>query len=110
MNNTQKQHLLGMLAECAAACNHCTTACLAEENVSPLAECITLDMDCAQIYLTTAAFVARGSAHATHLLRECAEICSHCAAECGKHAHIDHCKHCAEACRKCAEACKSGTT
>jgi hypothetical protein len=99
--------LLSILAECAAACNYCSTACLQEENVKMMAECIRLDMDCAQMCELTAAFVSRNSDHANHLLKECAEICDKCAAECSKH-NNDHCKACAEACSKCAEACRKG--
>lgn len=99
--------LLSTLAECAAACNNCSTACLSEEDVKMMAACIKLDIDCAQFCEVTAAFVARNSDHAKHLLRECAEICEKCAEVCGKHADMDHCKVCAEACRECAEACKA---
>lgn len=106
MTTTQNTSLLPLLAECAAACNHCSSACLGEKDVHMLAVCIKLDLDCAEICATTAAFVARGSLHAGHLLKECAEICLQCAEECEKHAHMEHCKRCAEACRKCAEACR----
>lgn len=102
-SNTQLLHLL---AECAAACNHCSTACLEEKEVQMLTTCIKLDMDCAQICTVAAAFIARGSAHAAHILKECAEICTLCAEECAKHTHMEHCKRCAEACSRCAEACK----
>jgi len=102
---TQDKTLLTMLADCAAACYHCSTACLEEKDVQMMAACIKLDMDCAQICSTTVAFVARGSEHVGHLLKECAEICRKCAKECEKHTHMEHCKQCAEACRKCAEAC-----
>ena len=34
---------------CAAACDHCATACLSESDPKPLAHCIALDMDCADI-------------------------------------------------------------
>lgn len=105
--NAQHTTLLSLLAECAAACNHCASACLGEKEVHLMTACIRLDMDCAQICATTAAFVARGSNHASHLLKECAEICSQCAGECEKHSHMEHCKRCAEACRSCAEACKN---
>lgn len=100
----KNEKLLSILAECAAACNYCSTTCLEEEDVKKMAECIRLDMDCAQICALTAAFVARGSAHAKHLLKECAEICTKCAEECGKH-EPEHCRKCAEACHKCAKAC-----
>lgn len=100
--------LLTALAECAAACNMCLSGCLAD-NDPKMNACIKLDIDCAQICSTTADFVARNSDHAQHLLKECAEICGKCAAECEKHSqHHDHCKACAEACRKCEQACKSG--
>jgi len=71
-----------------------------------LARCIATDMDCADICALTARLLARGSEHASHLLRECAEICNICGDECEKHAgHHDHCRECAEVCRRCAEAC-----
>lgn len=98
--------LLNMLALCADACNMCSTACLREKDVKMMAECIRIDMDCAQMCTTTAAFIARGSDYAMHLIKECAEICEKCAAECEKH-QVDHCRTCAKACRKCIEACQS---
>lgn len=69
--------------------------------------CIKLDLDCAQICTLSANFMARGSAHIQHVLRECAEICEQCAAECEKHQHMEHCRRCAETCRTCAGACRN---
>jgi hypothetical protein len=106
MKSTSSQ-LIATLAECADACNACSTACLTEKDVAKMADCIKLDMDCAQICQVTAAFISRNSAHAGHLMKECAEICTKCAEECSKHADMDHCKRCAEACRKCADVCKA---
>lgn len=91
--------------QCAATCDHCATACLAEDNVKDMARCIALDMDCAQICRTAAAFMARDSEFAKHYCKLCADICDACGDECGKHEH-DHCKECAEACKRCAEACR----
>ncbi len=108
MSHEQNQGLIEALEKCAAACNHCSTACLDEQDVSMMARCIKLDMDCAQICQLAASFVSRGSEHAQHILNECAEICETCAEECEKHAHMDHCRQCAEACRHCAEVCHSG--
>ena len=74
-----------------------------------LERCIRLDIDCAAICELAAGFVARGSEHAEHILRECADICNDCAEECEKHGHhMEHCRKCAEACRACAEACEAG--
>ncbi|MBA2563555.1 MAG: four-helix bundle copper-binding protein [Chitinophagaceae bacterium] len=107
MSHEQNKGLLDALNNCAAECNHCATACLDEQDVKMLARCIKLDIDCADICMLTASYVARGSEHAEHLKKECAEICNACAEECEKHAKMgmEHCRKCAEACRKCAEAC-----
>lgn len=106
MEQINKQ-LLSALNECIAACNHCAASCLAEDDVTMMADCIRTDLDCADMCTLVAKFVARNSAHAQHVLDVCIEICDACAKECEKHAdHHEHCKQCAEACRKCAEACK----
>ena len=74
-----------------------------------MVHCISLDRDCADICALLARFVARGSEHAPHLLKECAEICKACGDECEQHAaHMAHCKECAEACRRCEQACRAG--
>ncbi|MEO6903605.1 MAG: four-helix bundle copper-binding protein [Bacteroidia bacterium] len=101
--------MISILSACADACNTCLTACLKEEEVKKMVSCIRLDMDCAQICEVTAAFISRGSDHAKHLMKECAEICSKCAQECGKHAHMEHCKVCSDMCKKCAEMCSTAT-
>ena len=102
----QNSELITMLHECAAACNNCSTACLEENDVKKMIQCIRLDMDCAQICDLTAAFVARNSDHAPHLIKECAEICSKCAKECAKFENMEHCKVCADLCKKCADMCQ----
>ena len=108
--NTKNQSLLDALNACLAACEHCATACLHEQDVKAMARCIALDRDCADLCVLTARFVARGSEHAAHLLKECAELCKACGDECGKYAHMAHCKECAEACQRCETACRQGMT
>jgi len=107
MKNNVNSGLLAALTDCANACNYCTTACLGEDNVKMMVNCIRLDIDCAAICSLTASFIARGSAHGKHLLKECAELCGLCAAECEKHTHMQHCADCARACRVCEAACKA---
>ena len=107
MAHQQNKKLIDALNDCATECNHCTTACLDEQDVKMLSKCIKLDIDCAAICSLTASLLARGSEHGNHLLKECAEICNACAEECEKHAHMEHCKQCAAACRACEEACKA---
>lgn len=108
MAHEQNRRLITTLANCAAECSHCATACLEEEDVKKLARCIKLDIDCAEICRLAISFVSRGSEHADHILHECADICAACAEECEKHSKMEHCKRCAEICRECAELCHSG--
>ena len=108
MSHENHKSMINAMHECAAECNHCAAACLEEQDVQSLARCIKLDIDCAEICYLTASYAARGSEHAMHLMKECAEICNACAEECEKFAdRYDHCKKCAEACRNCAEECST---
>lgn len=102
MNNS---NLLTKLAECAAACENCLDACLSEDNVKMMIQCIRLDRDCAKICYATHSFVASNSSHAKHLVQECMEICRACGEECAK-MEAEHCKECAKACKECEKACR----
>ncbi len=110
MAHEEHKQVLQLLNACIAACNHCASACLEEQEVAMLARCIKTDIDCAEICSLTAAFVARDSEFSEKLLVECAAICDACAEECEKHAKMGmrHCEECARACRECADACRAG--
>jgi hypothetical protein len=100
------KELLQRLAQCAAACEMCADACLDEQDIEKMVQCIRLDRDCAKICHTTASFVASHSENAQALVSVCEDICRQCGEECAKY-DMDHCQKCAEACRECAEACSS---
>ena len=104
MKNHDHQQLIQKLFNCVLACEHCATACLREEDVKMMAQCIRLDRDCADICGQAALLLQRNSPIAYQYLVICEEICRLCADECGKHDN-DHCRQCAEACLACAEAC-----
>ena len=106
MAHQQHQSCIQACNACAAACDHCSTACLSESDVAKMAECIRLDIDCADILRLASALMARGSRHAKDICPLCASICAACAAECEKHRH-DHCKQCAQNCRECAKECQA---
>lgn len=106
MKSERTNELEHVLIKCITACEACATACLNEENVKMMVRCIMLDRDCADICMLTAKFVARDSAHAKHVMKECIEICRKCEEECRKHDH-DHCQKCADACAECAKACEA---
>ena len=40
------------------------------------------------------------------LVQACVAICKSCGDECERHAHMPHCRVCAEACRRCEQACR----
>lgn len=102
----ENRAVLDALARCIAACEYCADACLSEDNIQMMVGCIRTDRDCADICRVTAAFIARNSAHAPHIMKECIELCQKCYDECSQHKH-DHCQQCAEACKACLDACKS---
>lgn len=96
---------------CAQSCTACADACLAEEQLDMLRRCVRLDLDCADICMTTGAVASRNTETneqvLVQLLEVCANICQACAAECERHAsHHEHCKICAAECRRCEESCR----
>ncbi|WP_430788490.1 four-helix bundle copper-binding protein [Virgibacillus flavescens] len=106
MSHEQYQSVIKSLHECMETCNHCFDACLQEDNVKMMAECIRLDRECADMcgYLEQA--LVRNSPFASELANVCAKMCEACGNECKKHDH-EHCQKCADACFACADACKS---
>jgi hypothetical protein len=96
---------------CAQVCTSCADACLGESTVPKLTQCIRLDLDCADVCLTTGALATRRTGSneqmMARMLDACAESCRLCAEECDKHAHHhEHCRICAESCRRCEAACR----
>jgi class 3 adenylate cyclase len=96
---------------CAQACTSCADACLGEDSVANLTQCIRLNLDCADVCAATAAIATRRTGSNEDLIRNmlevCAGACSKCAEECEKHAgKHEHCRVCAEACRSCEQACR----
>jgi hypothetical protein len=95
---------------CVQTCTACADACLQEDNVADLRECIRLDLDCADACGATARVLSRQTAIdpslVQSLLSTCVAFCRMCAEECERHAAVhDHCRVCAEACRRCERAC-----
>ena len=103
--NPNAQAILEALNRCIIACENCIAGCLGEEHVQMMVRCIAYDRDCADICRLTAAFIARRSEHALHVIKECIEICQKCYLECSQH-RDEHCKQCAAACQACIEACR----
>ena len=97
--------------DCAQICSSCADACLGEDMVKELTQCIRLNLDCADVCYTTGVLATRrtGSNELViqRMLEVCAEACRLCGDECERHAgHMEHCRICAETCRRCETACR----
>lgn len=102
--------LINAAFACAQTCSSCADACLGEDMVAELRECISRNIDCADICETLGRVVTRQTGGAPEVTRSliaaCREACAACAEECGQHAEMhEHCAICAEACRACERAC-----
>ncbi len=95
---------------CSQTCTACADACLAEDTVADLRDCIRTDLDCADICATTVAVLSRRTGSNLAVLKAqleaCVTACAACAEDCESHADMHaHCRICAEACRRCEKAC-----
>lgn len=107
MNQMQFRDAIEACSSAAAACQHCATECLKEDDVKMMSLCISLTRECALICATTAQLLAMNGEHAMALCHVCIGVCGSCAQECERYAESKHCRHCAEECRRCAELVES---
>ena len=81
-----------LAAACAAICRACADACLGEEMVSDLVQCIRLDLDCADLCAVTGRILSRQTAFdatlARAVLEACVAACKACGDECRHHGEI----------------------
>lgn len=103
---------MASMQDCITNCLDCHSVCLATtvhclekgcEHAAP--EHIRLMQDCAQICVTSADFMLRGSPMHPMMCRVCADICAACADDCSKLADDEAMVLCAETCRRCAQSC-----
>jgi hypothetical protein len=60
MPHQQFQSCIDACNKCAVACDHCAASCLSEQDVHPMARCIALDIDCAELCRLATAYMSRG--------------------------------------------------
>lgn len=101
----EKLKLGRKLADCIIACNYCLDACLDEEDVKMMKECIRHDKQCVVICIATLEVLHKNSYFLKDIIALCAKACEECAKVCGQH-HNDHCQACAKACKECVQACR----
>jgi hypothetical protein len=107
---TRLARAVEVVEDCATVCTQCADACLAEADLAPLVRCIRLDLDCADVCTATARVLVRQTEPDDSLIRPlldaCIAACRSCAEECEHHAHLRHCRICAEVCRACEQTCR----
>jgi Domain of Unknown Function (DUF326) len=109
-----------VLVRCIEACHDCEQVCTqcADDDLSEqgkqeqLVKCIRLNLDCADICLTTSRVVSRQTEYDANvtrrILQACAQACKSCGDECEHHAQEgmgERFRVCAEQCRRCEQAC-----
>lgn len=102
--------LLATLSECALTCRACADACLSEDSVEELTDCIRSDILCAEVCQTFANLLTYPGTPDDLVLRGLADVCEDacraCADDCEEHAERhEHCAQCARICRECERAC-----
>lgn len=85
--------------------------CLSENDVTTMAKCIWLDLDCADVCLVASRSLSRQTEYDANLtrllLKACAAACKRCGDECASNAqHMEHCRICADSCRRREQACR----
>ncbi len=100
---------INALSDCAQACNADNAADLGEPNPAEMVRCIRLCLDCVDLCTATVGVISRQTEYDAGLVRPllqaCVSVCKSCGDECERHAHMPHCRVCAEACRRCERAC-----
>jgi hypothetical protein len=104
------RHCIEATGICAQAAIACADACLAEEMVEELAECIRVLINTADVCDVVTRVLSRrtGPDHALTrpLLTACRATCRQAREVCGEFLPIhDHCRVCAQACRAAERAC-----
>src|SRR5699024_1738954 len=76
--------------ECMEACNGCYDACLKEENVKMMADCMRYNRECADICELAAKAMQSDRPFAKQICKLCADICEACGKMCEQHNHANH--------------------
>lgn len=107
MNDEMKKCITACL-ECYAICTSTISHCLEMGGKHAEMKHIRVMQDCAQVCLTSADFMLRGSNSYARMCAICAEICDACAQNCEQiDMHDAEMLQCVEACHRSAETCRA---
>ena len=103
----EMQNCINECLNCHAVCLDTITHCLQMGGKHASPDHIALLQDCAQICMTSADFMLRGSQYHGDTCGVCAKLCEACADSCESMAEgDDFMQKCADVCRRCAESCR----
>lgn len=103
----EMRRCIQLCQDCHATCIQMISHCLKLGGQHAAPDHIRLLMDCAQICMTTADYMARESLLHDRMCGLCSEICRLCAESCEQVGGDDQMiKQCAELCRRCAGSCE----
>ena len=91
---------------CHAVCLSTVQHCLQKGGRHAEASHVRGLLDCAQICVTSADFMLRGSQMHARTCGVCAEACAACAQSCEQMADDQMMQQCAQACRRCEASCR----
>ena len=64
---------------CEAACVSCADACLSEEGLQDLVDCVRVNLDCADLCGVTVRLLSRHTRGESRVLQDALPACEHCA-------------------------------
>lgn len=105
-SNSHVENCIKSCLACQRVCVETTMHCLQLGGRHAEAAHIRLLLDCAEICLTSANFMMRGSDLHALICGACAQVCRQCAEACERFDDDEQMRHCARICRRCAESCE----
>jgi hypothetical protein len=93
--------------DCHRACLQTLAYCMKQGGRHAAPQHLRLLMDCADICLTSAAFMSRASDLHAYTCAACAAVCQACAEDCDQMSDDLRMKALADTCRHCAESCRA---
>gem|GEM_PF-116325 len=104
--NAEMERCIQNCLDCHRICEDTVTYCTEMGGKHAEPTHLRLLRDCAQICVTSADFMLRGSDVHPRVCGVCAEVCEHCAESCEQFGDDAQMNECTEICRRCAESCR----
>lgn len=101
----KNERLTNTLEACIKSCDYCANACLNENHVQEMVDCMRANHVCAEVCSALHQLLVMDYSEVEELVKYCIKVSGDCADECEKHEN-EACRKCAKACRDCVAACE----